>query len=45
VIKEVIEKVERLARKYKRISEFEINPLFVNEKEAIVADARFLFED
>ncbi len=44
VVKKVIERVIRLAEKYEGISEFEINPLFVNEKKAIVADARFLFE-
>lgn len=44
-IKKIIGQVEGLANKYNNISEFEINPLFVNEKEAVVADARFLFED
>src|SRR3989344_672854 len=44
-IKRAIRKVEALAEKYDNISEFEINPLFVNEKEAVVADARFLFEE
>lgn len=43
-IEKVIRKVGALAEKYKNISEFEINPLFVNEKEAVVVDARFLFE-
>lgn len=43
-VKKVIQKVVGLATKYNNILEFDINPLFVNEKEAIVADARFLFE-
>lgn len=44
-IKNVIQKVSLLPNKYNNISEFEINPLFMNEKEAVVADARFLFEE
>jgi acyl-CoA synthetase (NDP forming) len=34
----------RLSQKYKNIKELDINPLIVNEKEAIIVDARIVFE-
>lgn len=34
----------KLSQKYKNIQELDINPLIVNEKEAIIADARIAFE-
>lgn len=40
----VLWKLCKLAQKYPDISELDINPLIVNEKEAIIVDARIAFE-
>lgn len=37
--------VSKLASKYKKILELDINPLIVNDKNAVVVDARILFGD
>jgi succinyl-CoA synthetase beta subunit len=41
-ILDVLEKTARLARKHADIKELDINPLIVNEKECVVADARIV---
>jgi len=45
-MKEIIKNIklaEKLAKKYPNIIEFDINPLFVSQKSAKVADARIIF--
>lgn len=39
---DILEKTARLAQKYPEIQELDINPLIVNEKECVVADARIV---
>jgi len=43
-LENVLFKASRLAGKYKNIEELDINPLIVNEKKAVVVDARISFE-
>ena len=40
-----IKLAEKLAKKYPNILEFDINPLFVNQKSAKVADARIILDE
>jgi len=44
-MKKIIGKTSDLAKKYPNILEFDINPLFVSVKKAIVADSRIVFEN
>lgn len=43
-ITNVIVKTSNLARKYKKIKELDINPLVVNKKDAVIVDARIIFD-
>lgn len=43
-IQNIIKKIQLLIKKYPKIQELDINPLLVNEKRAIVADARLVLE-
>ena len=43
-IKNLLLKVNNLAKKYPNISELDINPAFVNSKETKIADARIILE-
>ena len=40
----VVVQLSKLPKKYPQIKELDINPLIVNEKSAIIADARVIFE-
>jgi hypothetical protein len=42
-IKYIFEKIQTLIRKNPKLSELDINPLFVNDKNAIIADTRIVF--
>ncbi len=37
-------KINSLVKKYPKIKELDINPLILNEKEGVIADARIIFE-
>ena len=43
-IKRLLVKLSNLSKKYPKIKELDINPAVVNEKEAIIVDARIIFE-
>lgn len=43
-LEKVLVKTSNLAKKYKKIQELDINPIVLNEKDAIVVDARIIFE-
>lgn len=43
-VKDNILRLSKLAENYKNITEFDINPLIVNSKDAKVVDARIVFE-
>jgi len=45
LLEKTIFKTKELAKKYPNIIEFDINPLFLNNKSAVVADARIVFEE
>jgi acetyl-CoA synthetase (ADP-forming) len=40
----IITKVSSLSKKYPKIKELDINPLVVNEKDAVIVDARIVFD-
>lgn len=42
-IKNVMEKIQLLIKKNSNLEELDINPLLVNEKQAVTADARLIF--
>ena len=42
-VKEIIKKIKTLIKHNKNLEELDINPLLVNEKQAITADARLIF--
>jgi len=42
-IKNIINLIQRIIKKYPKILELDINPLFVDDKKAIIADARIIF--
>ena len=42
-IKETMKKIQSLIKKHPELEELDINPLIVNEKQAITADARLIF--
>jgi len=44
IVKNII-KLCDLSKNYKGIKELDINPLFVKDKKAVIADARIVFED
>ena len=44
-IADVLHKLAKLAEKHPEIEELDINPLIINEKECVVADARIVFGD
>lgn len=41
---EIISNLSKLSLKEKKLNEIDLNPIFVNEKEALVADAKFIYE-
>jgi len=41
---EIILKLSKLAEKYPKIQELDINPIVVNEEKSIIVDARIIFE-
>lgn len=41
--KNIIEKIQKIIRKYPKIIELDINPLFIDDKIATIADARIVF--
>lgn len=43
IIKNIIEKIQKIIKKYPKILELDINPLFVDDKVATIADARIVF--
>lgn len=43
-IEKVLLEASKLAEKYKNIKELDINPLIVNEKDAVIVDARIVLE-
>ncbi len=43
-IKNLLVKLSNLSKKYENIKELDINPSIVNEKEAVIVDARVIFE-
>lgn len=45
IIKKNLLKTVELAKKYPNILELDINPLFVSQENAIIADARIIFEE
>ena len=45
ILKRVIKQVVNLAKKYPKIIELDLNPLFVTSKEAKIADARIITEE
>ena len=45
LIKDSLVKISNLAKKYPHITELDINPLMINDKQAIIADARISFEE
>jgi hypothetical protein len=42
-IKNTLEKIQKIIKKYPKILELDINPLFIDDKRATVADARIVF--
>lgn len=44
IIKGVLLKTSKLAEKYPKIKELDINPLIINDKEGHIVDARIIFE-
>ncbi len=44
-LKKVLMKTAKLSKKYKNITELDINPLIINSKEAQIVDARIVLED
>jgi hypothetical protein len=45
LLKKSLLKTVELAKKYPNLLELDINPLFVSQKKARIADARIIFED
>lgn len=45
VLRKVIAKILALVKKYPKIIELDLNPLFINSKEAKIADARMILEN
>ncbi len=42
-IKNTLEKIQKIIKKYPKILELDINPLFIDDKKATIADARIIF--
>ncbi|MDP2946799.1 MAG: acetate--CoA ligase family protein [Nanoarchaeota archaeon] len=43
-LESILLKISNLVKKYPKIKELDINPLIVNNKELVIADARIIFE-